>query len=85
MNEKEKSQLIAQAENVEAIEDFFHEWYTVEELYEAEAKSAICVLHLIKKKLICDDDATAMLDMLNQHMMMVEHMKPFNRETDGEA
>ena len=85
MNEKEKSKLIAQAENVEAIEDFFTEWYTLEQLYEAESKSAICVLHLIQKKLICDDDAKALQDMLNQHMMMVEHMKPFNKETNGEA
>ena len=85
MDENEKSQLIAEAENVEAIRDFFVEWYDLESLYEAEAKAAIVALHLVENKMICEDDAKALSDVLNQHMMMVEHMKPFAARKEEEA
>jgi hypothetical protein len=84
MNDKEKSQLIAEAENVEAIRDFFSEWYSVEELYETIAKCSITLLHIIDKGALCSDEVKEMRDLLTQHQMMVEHMKPFARK-EGEV
>ena len=82
MTDNEKSQLIAEAENVEAIRDFFVEWYSVEELYETLAKCSITLLHIIDKGALCSDEVKEMRDLLTQHQMMVEHMKPFARKED---
>lgn len=84
MKEEQKSQLIAEAENVEAIRDFFVEWYSVEELYETLAKCSITLLHIINKGALCSDEMKKMRDLLTQHQMMVEHMKPFARK-EGEV
>ena len=56
MNEKQKSQLIAEAENVEAIRDFFEGWYSVETLYETAAKCTNNLLGLISRQQICDEE-----------------------------
>jgi hypothetical protein len=84
MNEKQKSQLVKEAE---ALRDFFKEWWTVEQLYEAEAKAALALLHLkeLAIKVLCDDEVKALHDALNQHMIMVEHLKPFAEEEGGEV
>ena len=87
MNEKEKSQLIAEAENIEAIRDFFIEWWNVEQLYEAEAKAALALLHLtqLPNKVLCEDEVKAIREALNQHQIMVEHLKPFAERKEGEV
>lgn len=83
MNDKQKAQLIAQAENVEAIKDFFIEWWSVEQLYEAEAKAAIALLHLKQlPKVLCDDEMEMIDRVLNQHHIMIEHLKPFAGKED---
>ena len=87
MKEEQKSQLIAEAENVEAIRDFFIEWWSVEQLYEAEAKAALALLHLkeLTMKVLCDDEVKALHDVINQHMLMVEHLKPFAEKKGGQV
>ena len=87
MNEKEKSQLIAEAENVEAIRDFFTQWWSAEQLYEAEAKAALALLHLtqLPNKVLCEDEVKAIREALNQHQIMVEHLKPFAERKEGEV
>lgn len=84
MTDKEKRQLIAQAENVEAIKDFFNEWWSVEQLYEAEAKAALALLHLVElpQKVLCSEELKALSEALNQHKIMVEHLKEFARKED---
>ena len=77
MNEKEKAELIAQAENIEAIKDFFKKWWTVAQLYETEAKACIAIMYALDKVQMCDEDKNSIKELLNQHMMMVEHLKPF--------
>ena len=86
MNQKQKANLIAEAENVEAIKDFFKEWWSVEQLYEAEAKAALALLHLMElpQRVLCADELKALNDALEQHKMMVEHLKEFARKEDEE-
>ena len=87
MNNEQKSQLIAEAENIEAIRDFFIEWWNVEQLYEAEAKAALALLHLtqLPNKVLCEDEVKAIREALNQHQIMVEHLKPFAERKEGEV
>ena len=84
MNDKQKAQLIAQAENIVAIKDFFTEWWSVEQLYEAEAKAALALLHLMElpQRVLCNDELKALNEALNQHKMMVEHLKEFAGKED---
>ena len=84
MDEKKKAQLIAQAENIEAIKDFFTEWWSVEQLYEAEAKAALALLYLMElpQRVLCNDELKALNEALNQHKMMVEHLKEFAGKED---
>jgi hypothetical protein len=84
MNEKQKAKLIAEAENVEAIKDFFKEWWSVEQLYEAEAKAALALLHLMElpQRVLSTDELKALNEALNQHKMMVEHLKEFAGKED---
>lgn len=80
MNDKEKSQLIAEAENVEALRDFFREWWTVEQLYETAAKATVTIMHILSKMQLCEDDRNDLQALMNQHLMMIEHMKPFAKQ-----
>lgn len=84
MNEEQKSQLIAEAENIEAIRDFFSEWYSVEELYETLAKACTTIIYLSNRNLICEDDRKDFEKLVMQHQMMVEHMKPFAKKNEPE-
>ena len=80
MNEKEKSLIIAEAENVEAIRDFFVEWWSVEQLYETAAKVSNTIMYLMNRKEMCDDDRKDLQELMTQHLMMIEHMKPFAKQ-----
>ena len=84
MNEEQKSQLIAEAENVEAIRDFFIEWYSLEELYETLAKASTTIIYLCNRNLICEDDKKVFEKLAMQHEMMIEHMKPFAKKDEPE-
>ena len=77
MNEKEKAELIAQAENIEAIKDFFKEWWTLTQLYETEAKTCTALMHMLNGTQISDDDKHLILELLDQHGMMIELIRPF--------
>ena len=72
MDEKAKAEMIAQAENVEAIKDFFTEWWTVEQLYEIAAKTVVSIL-----RNTCDEDRKDFEELMRQHLMMIDLMKPF--------
>lgn len=77
MNEEQKKKVVADAENVEALKDFFYEWWTVEELYETAANAALSILHIMDKNVISNDDKEDLRKLMSQHMVMIEHMKPF--------
>lgn len=84
MNEEKKNEVIANAESVEAIRDFLSEWWSVSDLYESAAKASRELVYGISKGFISKDDAKEMSEMLEQHMMMIELLKPFERK-DGEV
>lgn len=80
MNEKEKSQLIAEAENIEAIRDFFTEWWSVEQLFETAAKCSINLLSYINRGVICEEERKDFEQFVEQHMMMIDLLKKFQSD-----
>ena len=80
MNEKEKSQLIAEAENVEAIRDFFTQWWSAEQLFETAAKCSINLLALINRGAICEEERKDFEQFVEQHMMMIDLLKKFQAD-----
>ena len=84
MNEEQKSQLIAEAENVEAIRDFFTQWWSVDELHETVAQASVTILGLIKRHQISDAEIQELEELMQQHMMMIDTIKPFARK-EGEV
>lgn len=84
MNEEQKSQLIAEAENIEAIRDFFTQWWSVDELHETAAKASLTILGLIKRYQITGAEVDELEELMQQHMMMIDIIKPFARK-EGEV
>jgi hypothetical protein len=85
MNEEKKSLMIAEAENVEAICDFFTSWWTSAELYESAAKVSATILDLVNRHQIKDDELLDLNQLLQQHLMMIDTIKPFEgKEADNE-
>ena len=77
MKEEQKSQLIAEAENVEAIRDFFTQWWSAEQLFETAAKCSINLLALINRGFICEEDRKVFEQLVEQHVMMIDLLKKF--------
>ena len=77
MNEEKKSLMIAEAENVEAICDFFTSWWTSAELYESAAKVSATIIDLVNRHQIKDGELFAINQLLQQYLMMVDTIKPF--------
>lgn len=80
MNEEQKKNVVADVENIEALRDFFEEWWTVEELYETAAKATQTLMFLTHKIQLCEEDRETLERFTNQYLMMVETMKPFARK-----
>lgn len=79
MTDKEKSQIIAEAENVEAIRDFFEEWYSLETLYETAAKCTNNLLGIINRQQICDEERKDFQEFIDHHLMMIDLLKKFQK------
>ena len=85
MNEEKKSLMIAEAENVEAIRDFFISWWTSAELYESAAKVSATIIDLVNRHQIKDVELEQINELLQQYLMMVDTIKPFEeKEADHE-
>ena len=82
MNEEQKSQLIAEAENVEAIRDFFTQWWSAEQLFETAAKCSINLLVLINRGAICEEERKDFEQFVEQHMMMIDLLTKFRKEEE---
>lgn len=82
MNEKEKNKLIAEAENVDALREFFTEWWTVEQLYETAAKATAVMLQAMNHRTLSPEDRDELQELMEQHLMMIERMKPFAGKED---
>lgn len=75
MNEKENGAMIASSESVEAIKMFLCDFWSLPELYEQMARAMSEVLWLSKKFKGGELDEVTV--MLNQHMMILDLLKPF--------
>ena len=85
MNDEKKSLMIAEAENVEAIRDFFTSWWTSAELYESAAKVSATIIDLVNRHQIKDGELFAINQLLQQYLMMIDTIKPFEgKEADHE-
>ena len=79
MTDNEKSQLIAEAEKVDAIRDLFEEWYSLETLYETSAKCTNNLLGIINRQQICDEERKDFEEFIDQHLMMIDLLKKFKK------
>ena len=84
MDEKQKAELIARAENVEAIADFFNNWWTLEQLWESSAKATTLILDIAQRQGMSHNDAHELVEFMEQHMMLIDLIKPFSNKNDGE-
>lgn len=82
MKEDMKDVMIADVEKVQAVEDFLSEWYSVSEMFETAANAG-SVLLSIPQGTINDDDMKWLRNLIDQHVMMANVMKKF--EKGGEA
>lgn len=84
MKENEKANLIAEAENVEAIRDFFTEWWTVAQLHETASKAYATIINLAAHPQIACDALKELDELIQQHNIMIDLIKPFERK-EGEV
>lgn len=84
MNEEQKNKMIADAENVEALSDFFRQWWSVADLYETAAKATVVLAHITKHPSASAEDKKEIIELLDQHIMMIDLLKPFERK-EGEV
>ena len=82
MDEKRKQQVIAQVENVEAINEFFTQWWSVADLYESTAKVVGTLMRVIGDANISTDEKKDVQDLIDQHLMMIDLIKPFEKQED---
>ena len=80
MNNEQKSQLVAEAENVEAIRDFFTQWWSAEQLFETAAKCSINLLSYINRGVICEEERKDFEQFVEQHMVMIDLLKKFQSD-----
>lgn len=83
MDEEKKAHLIAEAENIEAIRDFFTDWYSVAELYETAAKATTALLRVINHVSLDQEERQHLREFTEQHLMMIDRIKLFEMK-DGE-
>ena len=84
MNEEQKIKMIADAENVEALSDFFEQWWSVADLYETAAKATVVLARITKHPSASAEDKQEIIELLDQHIMMIDLLKPFERK-EGEV
>ncbi len=84
MEEKKKAVIIAEAENVEAIRDFFTEWWTVAELNWTASKVCATIINLAARHKLYDDELEVFNELIQQHNFMIDLIKPFERK-EGEV
>jgi hypothetical protein len=84
MEENKKAVIIAEAENVEAIRDFFTEWWTVAELNETASKVCATIINLAARHKLSADELEVLDDLIQQHNLMIDLIKPFERK-EGEV
>ena len=85
MNEERKDAMIASIEQTEAIQEFLNSWYSINDLFETAANAGAVLLDLSVRypKVINDDDMKHLQNLINQHVMVANLLKSF--EKGGQA
>lgn len=81
MKEEMKDAMTASIENVQAVEDFLSDWYSVNDLFETAANAGSVLLG-IPQGTIAADDMKWLRNLIDQHVMMANLLKKFE---NGEA
>ena len=83
MKEEQKKELNACIENVEAVQEFLEEWYSVAELYETAANATNVLLQNLKFGAFAPEEKKYITNLLDQHIMMTNLLKKI--EQGGEV
>ena len=84
MNNEKKDAMIASIENVEAIEEFLSEWYSVADLFETAANAGSVIIDLAAAKQLTEDDMKVLNSLIDQHILLAKILKNFERK-EGEV
>ena len=83
MDEKMKDAMIASVEKVQAVEEFLNDWYSVADLFETAANAGSVLLRLVKSSYaISEDDTKWLTKLIDQHVMVANVLKKFEK-TEG--
>lgn len=84
MNNEKKDAMIASIENVEAIEDFLSEWYSVADLFETAANAGSVIIDLAAAKQLTDDDMKVLNSLIDQHILLAKILKKFEPKQNSD-
>lgn len=84
MENEKKDAMIASIEAVEAVKDFLSDTYSVSDLFETAANAGSILLELVNIKQLCDEDVKMLTKLIDQHVMLANLMKQFEKK-GGEA
>jgi abortive infection bacteriophage resistance protein len=82
MKKNEKSVEIANTEAIEAIKDYLQGFASVSKLYKDLALAQTQVRQIVKHYGIDSQEFDEILDVFDQHYMLIELMEPFMEESE---
>lgn len=80
MENEKKDVMIAHIEAVEAVENFLSDWYSVNDLFETAANAGSILLELAYIKRLSEDDMKMLSRLIDQHVMLANLMKNFEKK-----
>ena len=83
MKQNEKRVEIANTEAIEAIRDYLQGFASVSKLYKDLALAQTQVRQIMKSYAIDAQEFDEILDLFNQHYMLIELMEPFMEENNN--
>jgi abortive infection bacteriophage resistance protein len=85
MKQNEKRVEIANTEAIEAIKDYLQGFASVSKLYKDLALAQTQVRQIVKHYGIDSQEFDEILDVFNQHYMLIELMEPFMEESEVQS
>ncbi len=80
MENEKKDAMIASIEAVEAVKDFLSDMYSVSDLFETAANAGSILLEFVNIKQLCDEDVKMLAKLIDQHVMLANLMKQFEKK-----
>lgn len=78
MTDEMKDAMTASIEKVNAVEDFLSDWYSVSDLFETAANAGSVLLSL-PPSIINPDDMKWLRNLIDQHVMIANVLKKFEK------